>query len=92
MTLNYHNRPSWEVRTFIFFVREIRTRHKVYHFPSSDIEFAQMTLGQNHDKPLGHKQSLCEVRTGHVWTERQTDRQTRGRTSVRLPAFKLFTF
>ena len=25
-----------------------------------------MTLGQGHDTPLGHKQSLCEVRTSNV--------------------------
>lgn len=36
------------------------------HFVNNDLELAQMTLGQGHDIPSEHKQSLCEIRTSIV--------------------------
>lgn len=39
---------------------------KLCTFPSSNLELAQMTLGQNHDTPSGCKQSFCEVRMFYV--------------------------
>lgn len=34
------------------------------HFSFSDLKLAQMTLNQDHDTPLGHKQSLCKEHVG----------------------------
>lgn len=34
------------------------------HFSFSDLKLAQLTLDQDHDTPLGHKQSLCKVHVG----------------------------
>lgn len=35
-------------------------------FSSSDLELAKMILGQNHDTPADHKQSLCVEGTSNV--------------------------
>lgn len=34
---------------------------RILHFFNNDKELAQMTMGQDHDIPPGHKQSLIEV-------------------------------
>lgn len=39
---------------------------RIIQFLSVDLKLAQMTLGRNHDTPLGHRQSLCEVGTSNV--------------------------
>lgn len=37
-------------------------------FLNNGLELAEMTLGQVHNTPLGHKQSQCEVMTSNVST------------------------
>lgn len=46
-----------------FSIRKIWTRHEFRTFTTRYLDLAQMTLGQCHEIPLGHKQSLSEVWT-----------------------------
>ena len=55
-------------------IRKIWTGHKLWSFSSSDLKVPQMTLGQGHDTPLGHGQSLWNenlpsLSIRKIWTE-----------------------
>ena len=80
--------------------RKLRTRHEFLAFLASDLDLANMTLGQGHDTAAGHKQSLCEVRTSNVYPQKNMDRtriaQTDGQgfsyISLRPPHLRLWGY
>lgn len=56
----------WRKNLQCFWIRNIWTGDEFCTFPASDLHLAQMTLGESFGTPLGHKQSLYEIRTSNV--------------------------